>query len=122
MVNQWTVLSRLRQIATLDEEGTAAGLSLCLICLEEIRTRLKDDVDAHDPGVERAAAGLAFYKLILKRITLDGAVTRFKAGDVSVSQDSRGLLAVAEKVRDEAIAAAAPLLKDELFLFKQVDA
>lgn len=121
MVNQWTVLSRLRQIAMLDEEEAGAGLSLCLICLEEIRGRLKDDTDAHDPGVERAAAGLAFYKLNLKRITLDGAVTRFKAGDVSVNQDMRGLLAVAEKVRDEAIAAAAPLLKDELFLFKKVD-
>ena len=120
MVNQWTVLSRLRQMASLDEEGIAAGLTLCLVCLEEIRGRLKDGASANDPAVERAAAGLAFYKLFLKRITLDGAVTLFKAGDVSVSQDSRGLLALAEKVRDEALAGAAPLLKDEMFVFKRV--
>lgn len=121
MVNQWTVLSRLRQMASLDEEGAAAGLSLCLISLEEIRSKLKDGGDANDSRIEQAAAGLAFYKLILKGITQDGAVTKFKAGDVSVSQDFGGLLALAQKVRDEALAAAVPLLKDEMFLFKKVD-
>ncbi len=120
MVTQWTVLSSLRQIASLEEEGTAFGLSLCLVCLEEIRARLRDGANGNDARIERAAAGLAFYKLTLKRISEDGAAS-FKAGDVSVSQNPAELLAIAAKVRDEALAGAAPLLRDDLFLFRSVE-
>lgn len=120
MVTQWTVLSNLRQIASLDEEGAAFGLPLCLVCLEEIRARLRDDADGNDTRIERAAAGLAFYKLTLKRISEDGAAS-FKAGDVSVSQNPAELLAIAARVRDEALAGAAPLVRDDLFLFRRVD-
>ncbi|MEI6578563.1 MAG: hypothetical protein WCN92_03770 [Eubacteriales bacterium] len=120
MVTQWTVLSNLRQITSLDGEGAAFGLSLCLTCLEEIRARLRDGADENDSSIERAAAGLAFYKLTLRRLSEDSS-TSFKAGDVSVSQNPGELLAIAAKVREEALAEAAPLLKDELFLFKRVD-
>ena len=120
MVSQWTVLSSLRQITSIEAEGAVFGLSLCLTCLEEIRAKLKDGSDEHDPCLERAAAGLAYYKLTLKRISEDGAAS-FKAGDVSVSQNPAGLLAIAAKVRDEALAGAAPLLMDDLFLFKGIN-
>ena len=119
MVNQWTVLSHLKQMASIDEEGTAFGLSLCVTSLEEIRARLRDGADEQDDRLARAAAGLAFYKLALKRMTRDGAVG-FKAGDVSVTQNPAELLAIAAKVRDEALTAAAPLLRDELFLFQHI--
>lgn len=119
MVTQWTVLGNLKQISSLDEEETAA-LPLCLTCLEDIRARLKAGADTNDPCIERAAAGLAFYKLMLKRITEDGTVTSFKAGDMSVTQKPAELLRLAATVRDEAIAGAAPLLKDEDFLFMKV--
>lgn len=120
MVTQWTVLSSLKQMASIDEEGMAFGLSLCVTSLEEIRARLRDGADENDDRIGRAAAGLAFYKLALKRISADGAAS-FKAGDVSVTQNPAELLAIAAKVRDEALAAAAPLMKDELFLFRKID-
>ncbi len=119
MVTQWTVLSSFRQITSLEEEGAAFGLSLCMTCLEEIRARLRDGADGNDARIERAAAGLAFYKLTLKRISEDGTAS-FKAGDVSVSQNPTELLAMAAIVRDEALAVAAPLLRDDLFLFRQI--
>jgi hypothetical protein len=120
MLTQWTVFSSLKQMASIDEEGTAFGLSLCVTSLEEIRARLRDGADENDARVARAAAGIAFYKLALKRISEDGTAS-FKAGDVSVTQNPAALLAIAAKVRDEALAAAAPLLKDELFLFRKID-
>lgn len=120
MITQWTVLSSLRLITVLDEEGAAASLPLCLTSLEEVRARLKDGADANDPRLERAAAGLAFYKLMIRRISEDGTVASFKAGDVSVSQKSGELLDLAVKVRNEALAAAVPLLNDDLFLFRKI--
>ena len=122
MVNQWTVLNRLKQTAPLDDEGAASGLPLCVVCLEEIRARLREGADGNDIRIERAAAGLAFYKTMLKRIAEDGGVTGFKAGDVSVRQNPGDILTIAEKVRDEALAGAAPLLRDDLFVFKRVGA
>lgn len=120
MVTQWTVLSCLKQMASIEEEGAAFGLSICVTSLEEIRSRLRDGADGNDARIEKAAAGLAFYKLALRRISEDGTAG-FQAGDVRVSQNPAQLLAIAAKVRDEALAGAAPLLRDDLFLFKQVN-
>jgi hypothetical protein len=80
---------------------------------------LRDEACPEDVRVENAAAALAFYRLVLRR-TAENPETLFKAGDVSVSRKPGDLLAAAEKIRDEAFAAAAPLLKDDRFLFTGV--
>lgn len=121
MINQWTVLNLLKQIAALDGEPPVLLLPVCLLCLEEIRGRLRDAKDENDARVSAAAAGLAFYRLALKRITEDGAAISFKAGDVQITGSPAELLAAAAKVRDESLAAAAPLLRDDLFFFGGVE-
>lgn len=50
----------------------------------------------------------------------DEGVTSFKAGDVTVSISPAALAEQAEKEKTKAILAAAPLLKDDDFLFRQV--
>lgn len=47
-------------------------------------------------------------------------MTSFKAGDVTVSVSRRELADYAQKEKTEALAAAAPLLRDEEFHFGQV--
>ena len=59
------------------------------------------------------AAALAFYRY---RLVADGGATVLKAGELSISRQNG--LAAASAVRDEAMAAAGHLLKDDGFYFK----
>ena len=67
-----------------------------------------------------AAAGLAYYKWTLRNFAGTDGITSFKAGDVTVSRSSACTLEQAEKVRDESLLAALPLLTDDAFLFCSV--
>ncbi len=119
-MSQWDVLTDLRQIIALDEEGAALALPLCSMSLDEIKIRLRDGVSPNDIRVTKAAAGLAYYKLIVQRLAGAEAITSFKAGDVTVSKSSAAALEIASKIRDENLLGALPLMKDEEFVFRQV--
>ncbi|NLB36561.1 MAG: hypothetical protein GX824_04575 [Clostridiales bacterium] len=119
-MSQWDVLTGLRQIIALDEEGAALALPLCSMSLDEIKIRLRDGVSPEDIRVTKAAVGLAYYKLVVRRLAGEEAITSFKAGDVTVSKSSAAALEIAAKIRDESLVDALPLMKDEEFLFRQV--
>ena len=119
-MDQWNVLESLKQITDLDEEGATAALPLCHSGLEEIKVRLRDDADPNDPRVISAAAALAFYKMTLRRIDSNEAVTSFKAGDVTVTKSPSAMLEGAVKIRDDALINILPLVKDEGFIFMRV--
>lgn len=121
MVSQWTVLGRLRQYVTLDEQGADNALPLCKISLSEITERLRDGVDADDIRIAQAAAGLAFYKLTVRTCVSNEAQTSFKAGDVTVTHSPQALLDAAAQVRNDALRQVLPLLRDDEFLFRQVE-
>lgn len=119
-MSQWDVLTGLRQIIALDEEGAALALPLCSMSLDEIKIRLRDGVSPEDIRVTKAAVGLAYYMLVVRRLAGEEAITSFKAGDVTVSKSSAAALEIAAKIRDESLVDALPLMKDEEFLFRQV--
>jgi hypothetical protein len=118
-MNQWTVLNSLRRITELDGKGAAAALPLCLASIEEIRLLLKDGADEDDPRAVNAAAGLAYYKYTLRKLSDDDSVTSFKAGDVIVSKSASYVMDKASKIRDDAFVAALPLMRDDSFVFTQ---
>ena len=120
MITQWSVLALLRQLLPLSEEEAADALPLCLTALEQVRARLRDGISMEDGRIARAAAGIAFYTLAVRRVSVDDGVTSFKAGDVSIGRSSAQALAFARSVRDEALADASPVLRDEGFVFRQV--
>ncbi len=120
MLTTKTVLNRLRQLVTLDEQGAENALPLCGLCLEEIKGRLKEGADENDFRLAQAAAGLAFYRLALRNAADGQGTTSFKAGDVTVTHSPAASIQLAVCVRDEAIAAAADLLTDRDFIFRQV--
>lgn len=121
MVSINSVLNRLRQLVTLDEQGAENALPLCEICLEEIRSKLREGADENDSRLAQAAAGLAFYRLTLRNAADGEGATSFKAGDVTVTRSPAASIELAVSVRDESLAQAADLLEDRDFIFRQVD-
>ena len=121
MINSHNVLARLRQLVTLDDEGAENALPLCRLCLEEILSRLKEGADKDDPRIAQAAAGLAYYRKVIREATDSEGTTSFKAGDVTVTRTPAAMLEIACNVRDEAILQAAELFEDCGFVFRQVD-
>ncbi|HBL40231.1 MAG TPA: hypothetical protein DDY98_01135 [Ruminococcaceae bacterium] len=120
MISRQTVLNHLRQLVTLDSKGAENALSLCELCLDEVKSRLRSPNDENNIRVAKAAAGLAYYRLALRQLADGNGTTSFKAGDVTVSRSPGATVEFAAKVRDESFAQAADLLTDTDFLFRQV--
>ncbi len=120
MTNSQTVLYRLRQLVTLDDEGAENALPLCGMCLEDVMCRLRKNADPDDPRVAQAAAALACYRLALRNVADSDGNVSFKAGDVTVTRTPAAMIEYAAKMRDDAIVQAADLLTDSSFVFRQV--
>ena len=120
MVSINSVLNRLRQLVTLDDQGAENALPLCGLCLDEIRSRLRKGADGNDMRLAQAAAGLAFYRITLRNAADGEGATSFKAGDVTVTRSPAASVELAVSVRDEALANSADLLEDRDFIFRQV--
>lgn len=119
-MTKWNVLENLKRLMPMEEEVIEKALPICSQCLEEIRENLRDDADENDKRIAVAAAGLAYYQLMIASISADDAVTSFRAGDVTVSKNPVAIMETAANIRDEALARAVPVLKDRDFLFRQV--
>lgn len=120
MVGNYTVLNGLRQLMTLDEKEAENALPLCSLCLDEIKKRLREGADEDDCRIASCAAALAFYRIAIRNAVDSQGTTSFKAGDVTVSRSPAAEIELAVKVRDEVFAAAADLIEDTSFLFRQV--
>lgn len=120
MVNIESVLRRLRQLITLDEDEAENALPLCSVCLEDIAGRLRENADPDDIRIAQAAAALTFYRIVMRNAADGEGLSSFKAGDVTVTHSPAASIEIAVRLRDEALAAAADLIKDDNFLFRQV--
>lgn len=119
-MNEWTVLECLHTLLPLSDEERTAALPLCRAAAEEISERLKDGADPADLRLSRAAAGIAYYRYLLRQNAQDADMTFFKAGDVTVHRGGTSPEARGAQVRDELLEAALPLLRDERFLFRAI--
>lgn len=120
MIGNYTVLNGLRQLMTLDEKEAENALPLCSLCLNEIKNRLREGADENDSRIASCAAALAFYRIAIRNAVDSQGTTSFKAGDVTVSRSPAAAVELAVAVRDEAFAAAADLIEDSSFVFRQV--
>ncbi len=119
-MTKWNVLEQLKRLMPMNEEAVEKAIPICGQCLEEIRGNLRDDADKEDKRIALAAAGLAYYQLMIASISADDAVTSFRAGDVTVTKNPVAIMEIAANIRDEALARAVPILKDRDFVFRQV--
>lgn len=123
-MNYWDVKDYLAQLTDLYEDE-ALVISVCKTALREIEAGLKKDADLNDVRIVAAAAGLAFYRIMLRRSTPsdEESVTSFKAGDVSITQqstDTEKQLERAEIYCSKMLEKIAPLCADNNFAFMQV--
>lgn len=122
----WEVKDYLSDLTCWGEEEEEKILALCKSSLNEIESMLKADADRSDARISAVAAAKAYYKLSIKRSSsseTDG-ITSFKAGDVSITQNSTGnsskILDKAEKLYHEALQVLIPLCQDNGFAFENV--
>ena len=121
----WEVKDYLGELTDISAYKEEEILPLCRSCIKEIDSRLKPDADREDFRVIAAAAGLAYYKLALKKSSLESepSITSFKAGDVSIEQDSKTVEDFLERSKDfydKKSADIIPLCKDDSFAFNQI--
>ncbi len=121
----WEVKDYLSYLTVWDEADESEILSLCKASLKEVEAMLKADADRTDVRIASAAAGIAYYKLTLKRSFSysDDGITSFKAGDVSITQNSKDRtkeLSDAEKLYEKALNSIIPLCQDNGFAFENV--
>ncbi|NLP48700.1 MAG: hypothetical protein GX345_07135 [Clostridiales bacterium] len=119
MPDIYAVLTALKSLAPLESEEEAGALALCAAAAESVAGKLRDPACKNVGAVIRAAAGLAFYDLLLGRYVREPD-TDFKAGDLSVGRKPDLMLKAAARQRDFLLRAAAPYLEDENFLFRGV--
>lgn len=124
MVNEIEVLDVLQQLTEIEPSEIQAATDLCKIYLETTRLRLKDGSSNSDPRVIAAAAAEALYALCVRRYVDSSQVSSFKAGDLSITQnstDNNKKLTLAQQLRDKAETELIPLLKDNGFFAGKID-
>ena len=119
-MNEWTVLECLHTLLVLSDDERTEALPLCRSAADEIRERLKTGADPDDPRLSRAAAGIAYYRWLLRQNAQNADVSFFKAGDVTVHRGGTLPETRGAQIRDEMLEPALPLLRDERFLFRAI--
>lgn len=121
----WEVKDYLGELTDISAYKEEEILPLCRSCIKEIESKLKPDADRKDFRVVAAAAGLAYYKLALKKGSMESeaGITSFKAGDVSIEQESKTVKDFLDRAKDfyeKKAADIIPLCKDDSFAFNQI--
>ena len=121
----WEVKDYLGELTDISAYKEEEILPLCRSCIKEIESKLKPDADRKDFRVVAAAAGLAYYKLALKKSSMEreAGITSFKAGDVSIEQESKTVEDFLDRAKDfyeKKAADIIPLCKDDSFAFNQI--
>ena len=121
----WEVQDYLGELTDISAYKEEEILPLCRSCIKEIESKLKPDADRKDFRVVAAAAGLAYYKLALKKSSMESeaGITSFKAGDVSIEQESKTVEDFLDRAKDfyeKKAADIIPLCKDDSFAFNQI--
>lgn len=121
----WEVKDYLGELTDISAYKEEEILPLCRSCIKEIESKLKPDADRKDFRVVAAAAGLAYYKLALKKSSMESeaGITSFKAGDVSIEQESKTVEDFLDRAKDfyeKKAEDIIPLCKDDSFAFNQI--
>ena len=104
--------------AVLKENAAFASLSpetmlpVCDRALRALSLRLREGADGDDVRLLRLAAALARFELFSLLLAESDRFSSYKAGDITIQKDLQKELKFEQQLRDEALAEAAPLLKD----------
>lgn len=106
------VCHALRNFEELSSYSGSILLPSCEAAVNWVTARLRSGVDENDPLILSTAVALAHYFFFLRRLSDPDKYESYKVGDVTVRKDALKLLQIEKEMRNQAIADAAPILKD----------
>jgi len=113
-----TILDRLKLMTEIDDDN--AALPFCQAAMEQLAAGLKPRrQNKQDPRLLQAGAAIALCMLLMQEEggRLGGGIESFKAGDITVTKKDgqKGRLAIAERLRKEALEDIRELMRDTGF-------
>ncbi|MDR1927740.1 MAG: hypothetical protein LBQ33_03770 [Oscillospiraceae bacterium] len=115
-MTQFSVLGRLRLLTPLDGDGAREALPFCAAAAAQLHAMRREETSGDDPRLDYAAACVAHYLLLLRQAGAEDGVASFKAGDITIKkQELTQRLALAQRLRDDALAEVSGLLRDTGF-------
>lgn len=122
MIDPSIVLEKLRLLMPLARQMEPAAQLLCEQAARTLTARLSSPAGAQDPRVTFAAAALAGSWLVKCSSFDETRQLSFRAGDVSVTpqKSMETHTRPADDLLTQALAQAAPLLRDDDFAFWQI--
>lgn len=122
MIDASIVLEKLKLMMPLAQHAEPAAQLLCEQAAQALTAKLADPAFAEDARITFAAAALAGSWLVKCRAADEMQQLSFRAGDVSItpSKNTDTQIRLSKSLLGEALAQAAPLLRDDDFVFWQV--
>ena len=117
MIEALDLCAVLKENSAYEELEVAVLLPVCRRALDRVLRNLKQDVDEDDPLIARTAAALARFELFTLCRDEAARFSGFKAGDITIQKDLQKEFQMERTLRDEALAEAAPILRDGGFFF-----
>ena len=102
----------LKENSAFESLTPEAMLPVCGRVLRALAPSLREDANENDVRLLRLAAALARFELFSLMLSESDRFSSYKAGDITIQKDLQKELKFEQQLRDEALAAAAPLLKD----------
>ncbi len=120
-MNNQLIVQKFAQIANLTIDEASNWAETCFECARKISNKKVPGISQDDENtfLVPLAATMAFYNYSLfKASNLNEG--NFKVGDISVSKNTNAIINFAKQALENALADAAPYLRDDDFTFKQV--
>ena len=112
MIEAIDICAVLKENAAFDSLSPEAMLPVCGRVLRALQPRLRENVEPDDVRLLRLAAALARFELFGLLLSETERFSGYKAGDITIQKDLQKELKFEQLLRDEALAEAAPLLRD----------
>lgn len=110
----YTALLNYSDVSELTEEQL---LPCCEDGLNWVVRRLRDNVDETDPLITETAAAIAHFFFFIRSLTEPDKYESYKVGDMTIKKNPQKQFETEKELRKQAIANAAPILKDGGFFF-----
>lgn len=118
MIDRQAVIALAHELYNTREDGVR---TICDAVCYTLEPQLARAENCTDPRVLILAASMLFERICARESGSSEGITLFKAGDVTVRSSAENAARFASAQAESARSAAAPLLKDSGFDFRQVD-
>jgi hypothetical protein len=120
MLDCQAVFSRLCQLIECSEAEQTLYMPYCETAAAVISENIRADADASDIRLVTVGAIMAYNRYLTANNASDCELGSVRAGDITISTDGKKTAEAAHRMLTSALIDAAPLLKDNGFMFRTV--